>query len=359
MRIVVGQSDFDVRDARISVINYANLRRIDWFMALIVLSLVLAGWLALYSASQYSESGYFSRQVVAFFVGAFIAAVIVVIDYRFVVIFAPAMYLAAVGTLFAVLEFGHTAKGSERWLQIGPVGVQPSELTKLVMVYFLAWYLNALGERIKKFYWFALTFILVGIPIVLILKQPNLGTALCLAPLVVVMLFVAGCRWRHMALVAIAGFSLVPVLYWQMKDFDARKYLDERKRERTQKVVAASSEENAAEKEAPKKGGILAKLELKDYQKMRIYSFLHPEEDKSESGWQTYQSLITVGSGGLSGKGYMQGTQTKLKWLPEHHTDFIFSVVAEEMGFIGASIIIGLFAAFLLRGLMFARDCPT
>lgn len=357
MRIVVGQGDFDVRDARISVINYSNLKRIDWFMALIVLGLVIAGWLALYSASQYS-GGYFSKQVAAFFVGIVIAATIVVIDYRFVVIFAPAMYLGAVSVLFAVLEFGHTAKGSERWLQIGPVGVQPSELTKLVMVYFLAWYLSTIGERIKGFFWFALTFILVGVPMYLILKQPNLGTAMCMAPLCIVMLFVAGCRWRHMALVVLAGLSVFPFLWWQMRDFDPAAF----KRDRGRVVTAASSEADAnAEGDAVANDAdtsFLKHLSLKPYQKMRIYAFLHPEADKGDSGWQTYQSLITVGSGGLSGKGYMQGTQTKLKWLPEHHTDFIFSVVAEEVGFIGASVIIVLFGVFLLRGLMFARDCP-
>lgn len=358
MRIVVESGEFDVRDARISVFNTSNLRRIDWFMALVVMALVFCGWLALYSASQYSPSGYFSRQVVAFFVGIAVAATIIVIDYRFVVLFAPALYVGAVGALAAVLAFGHTAKGSERWLQLGPIGIQPSEVTKLIMVYFLAWYLNLLGDRIKKFHWFVLAFILTAIPVYLILKQPNLGTAMCLGPLVVVMLFVAGCKWRHLALVFACGLALVPVLVWQMKDFDPVKFKEDRKRGAVTRTLAASSEAAAPAEEAAKPKGILAKLQLKDYQKMRIYAFLHPEEDKSDSGWQTYQSLITVGSGGLSGKGYMQGTQTKLKWLPEQHTDFIFSVVAEEVGFIGASIIIGLFAAFLLRGLMFARDCP-
>jgi hypothetical protein len=156
MRIVVESGEFDVRDARISVFNTSNLRRIDWFMALVVMALVFCGWLALYSASQYSPSGYFSRQVVAFFVGIAVAATIIVIDYRFVVLFAPALYVGAVGALAAVLAFGHTAKGSERWLQLGPIGIQPSEVTKLIMVYFLAWYLNLLGDRIKKFHWFVL-----------------------------------------------------------------------------------------------------------------------------------------------------------------------------------------------------------
>ena len=360
MRIVVGKDEFDVRDARISVINTSNLKRIDWFMSLVVMALVLAGWLALYSATHHSEAGYFSRQVVAFFVGVAVAAIIIVIDYRFVAVFAPAMYVVALLMLFATLEFGSTQKGSERWLQIGPVGVQPSELTKLVMIYFLAWYLNALGERIKKFHWFVFTFILAGIPMALILKQPNLGTAMCLGPLVMVMLFVAGCRWRHMALVVAAGLSLVAVVWWQVRDFDGVAYEKAKRAAAHGKPAAAkaaSSEATTAAEEAEPEKGLLAHLTLKPYQKQRIYAFMHPEA-VPDSGWQTYQSLITVGSGGLSGKGYMQGTQTKLKWLPEHHTDFIFSMVAEENGFIGATVVIGLFAALLLRGLMFARDCP-
>ncbi|HNR33266.1 MAG TPA: FtsW/RodA/SpoVE family cell cycle protein, partial [Candidatus Hydrogenedentes bacterium] len=98
--------------------------------------------------------------------------------------------------------------------------------------------------------------------------------------------------------------------------------------------------------------------ELKYYQKMRIYTFLNPEADPRGSAWQTIQSMITVGSGGLSGKGYLQGTQTRLNYLPEHHTDFIFSLYAEERGFLGVVVIAGVYLAFLLRGLQFARDCP-
>ena len=263
--------------------------------------------------------------------------------------------------LAAVLKFGHTAKGSERWLQIGPVGVQPSELTKLVMVYFLAWYLSTLGDRIRKLPWFILTFILTGVPMLLILKQPNLGTAMCLAPLTLVMLFAAGCRWWHLGAVVLCGLSLFPVVWFQMRDFDPQEFKASRMKVAATAKAASSEGADAAEAEeqagAPKKS-FLSHFSLKPYQKMRIYAFLHPEEDQRESGWQTYQSLITVGSGGLSGKGFMQGTQTKLKWLPEHHTDFIFSLLAEEQGFIGGAVAIGLFTAFLLRGLMFARDCP-
>jgi len=352
MTIVKSRGEFDVQDATLRVINFRNLRRVDWFLCLIAGALVVAGWSALYSASYYSDAGYFGRQVVAFFVGTAIAMCIIAIDYRFVVLFAPLMYCGAVGLLVAVLAFGHTAKGSERWLAIGPVGIQPSEMCKLVMIYFLTWYLTTLGDRIRKLHWFIFSFILTGIPMLLILKQPNLGTAACLGPLLLVMLFVAGCRLWHIGVVILACLAVVPVLYFEMKDFDPAEFRASRAR-----VAAASSEAPAAEEAAAPKT-LLDQFHLKPYQKMRIYAFLHPEEDMRGSGWQTYQSKITVGSGGLSGKGYMNGTQTKLKWLPEHHTDFIFSLWAEEQGFIGGSIVIGLFIAFFLRALMFARDCP-
>jgi rod shape determining protein RodA len=233
--------------------------------------------------------------------------------------------------LLGVEFFGYEAKGSERWLVLGPVRIQPSEINKVLLVYALTWYLTTIGKRIRSLHWFILTFILIGIPMALILKQPNLGTAACLAPLVVVMLFVAGCRLWHLGVIIAIGLSVIPVLWWQMKDFDPE----------VKPEVAATSV-----------------YELKHYQKKRIYTFLHPEYDPQGSGWHTTQSKITVGSGGLSGKGYLEGTQTRLNYLPEHHTDFIFSLLAEEHGFIGAAVVVGLFAAFLLRGLMYARDCP-
>ena len=200
---------------------------------------------------------------------------------------------------------------------------------KIIMVYSLAWYLSRLGPRIRKLHWFLLTFLLAGLPMALILKQPNLGTAATMAPLLIVMLFVAGCRVWHLAVVILLGLSIVPVMWWQMHNFDPATPAEPR-----------------------------GFYELKHYQKMRVYAFLHPEYDPKGSGWHTMQSKITVGSGGMSGKGYMRGTQTRLNYLPEHHTDFIFSLYAEEQGFVGSVAVIALFLAFLLRGLLFARDCP-
>jgi rod shape determining protein RodA len=317
------------QDVSLRVFNWRNLLRVDWLLSLMVLLLATAGWITMYSASRSSDISYFNRQIMYFFLGLAVTVAIVCVDYRFLVGLGPLMYIGAVIMLLAVLAVGTVAKGSERWLVLGPFRLQPSETTKLVMIYALTWYFVKLGPRIRKLHWFLLTFLVAGLPMALILKQPNLGTAASLAPLVIVMLFVAGCRVWHLAAVVLIGLSIVPVMWWQMHDFDPDTPREPR-----------------------------GFYELKHYQKMRVYAFLNPEYDPRGSGWHTLQSKITVGSGGLTGKGYLEGTQTRLNYLPEHHTDFIFSLLAEEQGFVGSIIVIALFLVFLLRGLSFARDCP-
>ncbi len=336
--------EINVQDVTIRPFNARNLRRVDWMLPIFVLLLAVIGWALMYSASRSIDVTYFHRQVTIFAAGIVLAAVLVCIDYRFLVALAPLMYAAAIVLLFAVLLFGHEAKGSERWLLLGPIRVQPSEVSKLVMVYFLTWYFTTIGGRVRKLPYFLLTFLLTGIPMALILKQPNLGTAACLGPLVMAMLFVAGARLWHLGLVVALGLAMVPVLWWQIRDFDP-----ERDRPKPEAYYELHPEERP--EPAPF-------YELHYHQKKRIYTFLYPESDLRGSGWQTHQSKITVGSGGLSGKGYLKGTQTRLNYLPEHHTDFVFSLLAEEHGFIGVVVVIGLFTAFLLRGLIYARDCP-
>ncbi len=321
--------DVQYQDITVRVFNWRNLKRVDWMLPLFVVALAAVGWVTMYSAARSSDITYFNRQIMYFFIGLAVTLVLVCIDYRFLVSLAPAMYLGGVLLLLAVLAVGTEAKGSERWLVLGPLRLQPSETMKIIMVYSLAWYLSRLGPRIRKLHWFLLTFLLAGLPMALILKQPNLGTAATMAPLLIVMLFVAGCRVWHLAVVILLGLSIVPVMWWQMHNFDPATPAEPR-----------------------------GFYELKHYQKMRVYAFLHPEYDPKGSGWHTMQSKITVGSGGMSGKGYMMGTQTRLNYLPEHHTDFIFSLYAEEQGFVGSVAVIALFLAFLLRGLLFARDCP-
>ncbi len=323
------RSHMNTSDVSLRNFNPRNLLHLDWLLLLLVLSLAIAGWLTMYSASTSSDISHFHKQIIFFVAGFILALGMACMDYRLLVSLALPMYMVSLGLLLAVELVGIEVKGSGRWLQMGPVRLQPSELTKVVMIFFLTWYLTTIGERIKKFHWFALAFLLTGIPMAFILKQPNLGTAASLGPLLLGLLYVAGCRKRHLLLVILAGLSVIPMIWFQLKDFDP----------------AVVTERQSA-------------FELKHYQKQRVYSFLNPEHDIRGSGWQTYQSKITVGSGGMTGRGYLNGKQTRLNYLPEHHTDFIFSLLAEERGFLGASVLIGLFCAFMMRGLMFARDCP-
>jgi rod shape determining protein RodA len=332
--------DYHAEDAIMRAINFRNLRRIDWMLPIFVLILAAVGWVTMYSASAHSDSSYYHKQILFFLAGAVIAMVIVAVDYRALVAAAPVFYVIAVGLLVAVLAVGTEVKGGRRWLDFGLFRIQPSEITKIIMIYFLAWYLSTLGTRIRKLHWFILAFILTGVPMALILKQPNLSTAMTLGPLVVVMLFVAGCRLWHMGVIVMAALSVVPFAWIQIKDFNPSPI---------EKEQAIQREEFRESREW---------WELHWHQKMRIYTFLHPDFSPRTGNWQAYQSNITVGSGGFRGKGFMNGTNTKLNYLPEHRTDFIFSHFAEERGFVGAVVVIGLYVAFLLRGLIFARDCP-
>lgn len=345
------KKDLDTQKASVRIVHLTNLFRVDWLMSIFVLGLAVLGFLTLYSACGEGSLSNFWKQVVYFVMGACVAAVLICTDYRFLVGLGPLIYLAVLGLLVGVLIFGIDVKGSTRWFDLGVFRLQPSEVAKVGLIYALTWYFVKLGDRIRKIWWFFITFIIVAIPMALILKQPDLGTAACLAPLVVVMLFVAGCRVRHLLAIILVGLSILPYAWLQMKDFkpDTEEYLEANTQAKRDEIRAAQKAEFAANRKP---------WDLHWHQCMRIYTFLHPESDPTGGGWQTTQSKITVGSGGLTGKGYLKGEMTRLKYLPMHFNDFIFSSLAEERGFVGATIVIGCFLALLLRGLMFARDCP-
>ena len=312
--------EFDLLDAHIGIFHRRNLRQIDWPFAAIVLVLATVGLVGLYSVHVANPDNspsppYFVKQAGFFLAGACLALFIMCLDSRFLVSMAPIAYCVAILLLVAVETMGTKHRLAERWLEIGPFRLQPSEQTKLVLVFMLTWYFTTIKERIRKFPFFVLTFAIMGLPALLILKQPSLGTALCLVPVTVVMVYVAGCKWWHLALLILAGLAAAPFAYTQ----------------------------------------------LEDYQKERVLSFRNPEADPRGNGWQTRQSKITIGSGGMTGKGFGKGTQTMLSYLSDYHTDFVFALLAEQAGFAGAAAIIGLFAVFLLRGMRFAltaHDMP-
>lgn len=317
------QRDLNLLDSHIRTFNYRNLRRIDWILLGITFALIGFGLTALYSASQSLsvETSFFSlyyvRQFIAFSLGLAIALLIVCIDYRALISLAPMMYLVVVGLLVAVLFFGTEAKGGQHWLRYGPFNLQPSELSKLALVYMLAWYLSAVRDQIQRPLYFAGAFGISGVILALILMQKDLGTALVLPPVVLMMLYTAGCRKRYLVGIVAIGIAVVATVFFTVD-----------------------------------------KLPLEEYQKNRIKSFVQPDADPLASGYQIIQTKIAVGSGQMWGKGIGKGTQTHLRFLPEFHTDFIFALLAEEMGFVGAVVVIGLFSLFLLRGIVLARDCP-
>ncbi len=257
--------ELGIQDYSIRLFSWRNLQRIDWLLSLFTLLLVAAGLIALYSACHYTDISIFNRQLLAIAAGIVLALGLACLDYRFIVSCGPALYLVTLAMLIGVELNGYVAGGSERWLDLGFIRFQPSEWSKLSMVLALTWYFNLLGRRIRNPFWFLLTFVIVGGPTLLILKQPNLGTAATMGPLTIAMLWAAGCRWWHLGAVILAGLSLFPVLALEMSGFDpeAKPFGTE-----------VSDPEIKVNPESM--------LGIKDYQKRRIYAFLNPEYDQGQ-----------------------------------------------------------------------------
>ncbi|HIJ64400.1 MAG TPA: rod shape-determining protein RodA [Candidatus Hydrogenedentes bacterium] len=310
--------DFDLRDARIRTFTVRNLGHLDWFIVGFVFSLAAIGLATLHSASMsglQAAPRYDLRQAVWLCVGLIAAGAIICTDHRFMLSLAPLMYVGALALLTVVLILGIEARGGQSWLRLGPFRFQPSEVAKIALVYMLAWYFTKAGRRIRKLRFLLLAFAIAAMPCLFVVKQNDLGTALTFLPVVFAMLFVAGCRRRHLFLVALLG-AVSLYAAWP---------------------------------------------HLKEHHRERVLAFIDPAREQPKGKDYRYhqiQSKITVGSGRMKGKGFGQGTQTHLNYLPEYHTDFIFSLLAEEGGFIGAALVVGLFMALLLRALALARTCP-
>ena len=298
------------------MIDRRLLTNIDWMLAGLVIAVCLLGILNIYSATTpYKVVGahYYLKQFYWMAFGMFIALLVCSIDYHLLEDFAYWMYGFLLLLLLAVLVVGRSSMGATRWLNLGFFNVQPSELMKIVIIITLARFFNNFhavgGLTVRN------TLIPLGIlalPAVLIMKQPDLGTAILVILIALSMTVYVGMRWS-----TIVTFVLVTIplawLGW-------------------------------------------AKL-LRPYQKNRILDFLDPERSRLGSGYHIIQSKIAVGSGGLLGKGFVQGTQSQLRFLPEQHTDFAFSVFAEEWGFVGCLVIIILYLSLVLWGLNIARRC--
>ena len=295
----------------------AALKRMNWLLV-IAMVLLAAGSIAFIYSASYNGPGQpmaslYKWQAIWFGVGLVVFLVTSLIDYRLWCQWAAVWYALAIGLLLLVLVIGSRVHGAKSWLGIGRLGIQPVEFAKLAVIVALSYYLfHQSAETRKRWATIAGAVGLVVLPAVLILAQPDLGSTLVLIPILFGLMFVAGVRVKQMVIVVLIGLAMLPVAW----------------------------------------------LKLKPYQKARLTNFLHPERDPINTGWNLNQSLIAVGSGGWSGKGYLQGTQNQLGYMPRPVTpsDFLFSVIGEEKGFVGSMWVVGLYAVILFSGLRIASE---
>lgn len=287
--------------------SFWQLIHVDPTLLILLISLTFVGLWVLYSASE-GNSQMLKRQGI-FFILAYIAMFSVAqIRLSLVKRWSWLLYLGGVILLVAVLFFGVGAKGAQRWLSLGGFRFQPSEIMKLGMPIAIAAYLSSktLPPRFKHIFF---SLVLVAIPSALIIRQPDLGTSILVAMSGLMVLFYAGLSWRY---ILTAG-SLVLLSIWPMWHYV-----------------------------------------LRDYQRQRVLTLFDPESDPQGAGWNIIQSKTAIGSGGMNGKGWLEGTQSHLNFLPESHTDFIIAVLAEEFGFVGIAALLALYLLIVARGLWIA-----
>lgn len=281
----------------------------DWRLFGITLSLFLIGLLNLYSFTSNGEgsvSPLYLKQMLWLGIGLAVMMAVAFIEYRYYADFAYPIFVCTLLLLILVFGFGIITSGAKRWIRMGSFSFQPSEFIKIGLIIALAKFFQRPTDRkeytLRQLY---LPFLLLLVPVILILKQPDLGTAIILTLIFFSILLFAKIRLSSLLILVVTGTLLTP-LCWGF---------------------------------------------LKDYQKKRILTFLNPELDPLGAGYHLLQSKIAIGSGGILGKGFMKGTQCRLGFLPEQHTDFIFSGLAEEWGLVGCLVVIGLYFLLILWGL--------
>jgi rod shape determining protein RodA len=278
------------------------LSSIDGGLILSALLLAAIGLATVHSASSEMAVDYFPRQAGWVAIGLVLMVIAMSIDYHVLLDLSVVLYTFGVVSLLAVLAFGAKHGGAANWLRLGAFQFQPSEFAKIATGLFLARYLAGLNLRVLELRQIAVAIAIVGLPMVLVAVEPDMGGAAMYAPLLIGMLLVAGIRVRLLVTALLLGVVLVTGLWT---------------------------------------------FGLKGYQRQRVLTFLAPETDPLGAGYQVRQSKIAVGSGELLGKGYMQGTQSQLRFLPARHTDFILSVLAEEWGFLGVITVLAFYALYI------------
>ncbi|HEY4173763.1 MAG TPA: rod shape-determining protein RodA [Rhodopila sp.] len=286
--------------------------QINWLYVLLLCCLAGVGYVALYSAGGGSAEPYATRHAMRFAFSLLVMLAIGLIDIRVIAKLAWPAWLGGVVLLVLVLRMGHVGKGAQRWLELGPLQMQPSELMKLALVLALAaWFHKASWQRMGNPLFLIPPLIAILIPVGLILKEPNLGTAAITGMLGAAIFFAAGVRWWKFLLVTLPIPLVAQFVY----------------------------------------------SHLHDYQRARIDTFLHPESDPLGAGYNIIQSKIALGSGGMWGQGFLQGTQAHLDFLPEKQTDFIFTIIGEEWGFVGGIAVMVLLGLIIIGGMLIALRC--
>jgi rod shape determining protein RodA len=287
-----------------------KLLEINWGLVLLIALISVAGIIMLYSVAGGHLQPWALPQIFHFLLGLAVMLIAATIDIRMWMSLAYPAYMVALLLLVAVDIAGHTGLGAQRWIALGPVDLQPSELMKISLVLALARVLHGKSvEDVSKPLPLAIGLVMVGLPAILVVMQPNLGTALIIVADGCALLFLAGLSWRWIV-PTLAGIAAAVPLIWRFV--------------------------------------------LHDYQKARVETFLHPESDALGAGWNITQAKIAIGSGGISGKGFLQGTQSRLNFLPEKQTDFIWTSICEEFGFVGALAMLILFAVVIFYGMKIA-----
>ena len=366
-----------------------DLRALDPVLLLPALALVAIGILFVYSSGVNSAGESVSNEWIKQIIWAGFGCVLMVIfaftKHQRYKPGTPYLFLGALALLVITLALGREVNGARSWLGVGDLGIQPSEFAKLATILFLAAYLSAIGNGIAELPRFLLALLVIAAPMGLILLQPDMGTGLVYFPIFLIMALIAGAKIRHLLFVSLVAllalvFAALPSvqrLRGGAEPAVLRLITDAGVAPYTLLALALVTALAAVGKLVFHRdyykwlrygaallglavaGGLLMSMVLKEYQIMRLVVFVNPWADPRGAGWNIIQSVTAVGAGGLSGTGFLQGTQSHLRYLPQQSTDFIFSILAEESGFLGGIVVLALFGLLIGRGIVImyaARD---
>lgn len=290
-----------------------SFKRFDFILLITIILLCAYGLIVLKSATlSYGTNRYVRTQTIATIIGFFAILVLILLDYQFLGKMYIPIYIVCIGLLVAVLALGTGDEqwGAKSWLYIGSFGFQPAEFVKIGLIVSLAKYIDINKETINMPFTLSKVLMFAFFPVVLILLQPDAGTAMVFIFFIAAMLFVAGVKWRYIGYAFLLGLMSLPILWFRLDEF----------------------------------------------QKNRIFNFLDPERDTSNTGYQAMQGKIAVGSGKVFGRGLFEGTQTQYNYIPAKQTDFIFAVLVEELGFVGGLGLIVLYFIMIQRFIKVARN---